>query len=68
MSNEQLREYHDRYLRRVWDADEKAGKNSREYKDVYHKWFLLRDAGEKRGIWLFIPSPEELREIAKGGE
>jgi len=66
MSNEQLKEYHDRYLRRVWKVNEEKGRNNTEYKEVYHRWFLLRSAGEKRNMWLFIPSPEELRSIDEG--
>jgi hypothetical protein len=35
------------------------------YQQLYHRWFLLRDEGAKRGLWLFIPPSERKREMKK---
>lgn len=34
-------------------------KSSREYDGFYHQWFSLREEGESRGLWNFVPSPME---------
>ena len=34
-------------------------KESPEYAEFYHVCFALRSEGEKRGLWGFIPSPNE---------
>jgi len=32
--------------------------SGRHDEDAYHTWFMLRLAGEERGLWLFVPAPE----------
>ena len=34
-------------------------KTDPSYPNIYHQWFALREEGEKRGLWGFIPSPNE---------
>ena len=55
MSNEMLIQQQKKYLEKVRATDKK----SNEYQLLYRKWFALRDAGEKRGLWNFIPSSKE---------
>jgi len=34
-------------------------KSSKEYDGFYHQWFGLRSEGENRGLWKFVPAPNE---------
>jgi len=62
LTDKQLEEMEKKYRDKIINLRNQGRLKSQEYDDLHHAWFLLREAGTIRGLWIFVIAPERQRE------